>query len=126
MTWEEISGAFTREFVPRLQARPPVRSTLLSRLRCAVLRWLADAADALVADAAAEARALPLPLSPRFSPPPPFDLLQHFQLLQAAVKAAIKRATSLGVKIAPVAAAKVGGEEGAGGGLASEEAAPKR
>lgn len=43
--------------------------------------------------------------------------------LQAAIKAAIKRASSLGAKIAPVAAARVGGEEG-GRPLTSEAAAP--
>ncbi|PSC74762.1 beta and beta-prime subunits of DNA dependent RNA-polymerase [Micractinium conductrix] len=64
ITWEEISGCFTKEFVPKLQA---------------------------------------------------------------AVKAAIKRATSLGAKTisAPLAAARVGGEEGSAA-LTSEEAAPKR
>ncbi|KAL4436829.1 hypothetical protein ABPG75_003968 [Micractinium tetrahymenae] len=49
--------------------------------------------------------------------------------LQAAVKAAIKRASSLGAKsiAAPVAAARVGGaEEGGAAPLTSEEAAPKR
>ncbi|KAI3425875.1 hypothetical protein D9Q98_007848 [Chlorella vulgaris] len=43
--------------------------------------------------------------------------------LQAAIKAAIKRASSLGANIAPVAAARVGGEEG-GRPLTSEAAAP--
>ena len=54
---------------------------------------------------------------------------QFVPKLQAAVKAAMKRATSgMGGKMAPVAAARVGGEEGgaAGKAITSEEEAPKR
>ena len=57
----------------------------------------------------------------------PHPLMLWLLCLQAAIKQAIKRASTLGAKIAPVAAARVAGEEGgAAAALTSEDAAPKR
>lgn len=124
VTWEEISGAFTKQFVPRLQVRaapllqrcllhgvalgarpgcePPIMSPRPTLLACPILALIPLLP--------------PLRPAPPPSPPPP----------QAAVKAAIKRASTLGAKISPVAAARISGEEGGGRPLASEGDAPAR
>lgn len=158
MTWEEISGAFTKQFVPKLQVGAgsrcwlclwvgwcfgagPCGHLLAQRAMCLSCRsaWLAHCmlvssswpqpgrankqCTWLVCHAPLHGllclRSLnPLgltPIHPRSDCRP-----------QAAVKAAIKRASTLGAKIAPVAAAKISGEEGGGRPLASEGDAPAR